>query len=71
MIGTDKVRMSIQQGGGQPLHREDTGLHLLQGDPGNNRRILEFNFSDFRNGFGAYQSNQVFNDPSSEEWELV
>ena len=71
MIGTDKVRMSIIQGGTQPLYREDAGLHVLQGDAGNGRRPLEFFFSEFRNGFGAYQGNQIFNDVSSEEWELV
>ena len=70
MIGTDKVRMSIQAAD-KPLYREDGGLHFLQGDAGNGRQILEFKFSEFRSGFGAYQGNQVFNNGLGEEWELV
>ena len=73
MIGTDKVRMSIHNDSvGNPLYREDGGLRFLQSNAGNNRQVLQFNFSEFRSGFGAYQGNQVFYAPGpSEEWELV
>ena len=71
MIGTDKVRMSIYHGTGQPLYKENGGIHFLQANAGNDRQVLQFNFSEFRNGFGAYQGNQLFNDGASEEWELV
>ena len=71
MIGTDKVRMSIYSDSvGNPLYKD--GEKYLQGNAGNGRQVLQFKFSEFRSGFGAYQGNQVFYDPGpSEEWELV